>query len=103
MGGEIGQQPELCAAQAHRRRTGRAGRRRHALAQLLCLLGEGAEVRAALEYPFSFGEDPASGAGLAQCEMGACELDADLDCDPGEAVVEHGPQAVGARQCRAGI
>ena len=35
--------------------------------------------------------------------MGACELEPDLDGQPGNAVVEHRPQTVRARQRRAGI
>ena len=35
--------------------------------------------------------------------MGTCELEPDLDRDPGNAVVEHRPQTVRARQRRAGI
>ena len=50
-----------------------ARRRRHALAHLPCPLGKGAEVRATHEHPFGFGEDRASGGGLAQCEMGVYE------------------------------
>jgi hypothetical protein len=65
MSREIRKQPELSARQAHRPAAGRAGRRHHALAQLPYLLGEGAEVGAAMEHLFGFGEDCASGGGLA--------------------------------------
>ncbi len=42
-------------------------------------------------------------ADLGEREMGASELEPDLDGQPGKAVVEQRPQAVGARQRRAGI
>ena len=42
-------------------------------------------------------------AGLGEREMGARELEPDLDGQPGKAVVEQRPQTVRARQRRAGI
>jgi hypothetical protein len=103
LGGEIHKQPELGGRQAHSPGAGRAGRRRHALAQLPYLLGEGADVWATLEHPFGIGQDRASGGSLAQCEMDAGELEPDLDAEPGEAVVEQRPQTVDARNGRASI
>ena len=35
--------------------------------------------------------------------MRACELEPDFDGEPGKAVVEHGPQTVGAGERRAGL
>ena len=56
-----------------------------------------------LEHPLGLGENRAGGAGIGECEVGACELEPDLDGQPGNAVVEHRPQTVRARQRRAGI
>ena len=89
MGGEVRKQPELRARQAHRPGTGRPGGRRHAVVQLPRLLDERAQVRAELEHPLGLGENRAGGARLAECEMGACELEPDFDGQPGNAVVEH--------------
>jgi hypothetical protein len=52
MGGEIRKQPKLGGCQAHRPGAGRAGCRRHAPAQLLYLVGEGAEVWTPLKHLF---------------------------------------------------
>ena len=103
MGGEVRQQPELRTRQAHRPGAGRPGGRRHAVAQLPRFVDQRAHVRTELEHPLGLGENRAGRAGIGQCEMGACELEPDLDGQPGNTVVEQGPQTVRARQRRAGI
>ena len=103
MGGEERKQPELRTRQAHRPRPARPGGRRDALAQLACVLDQRAHLRTELEHPLGLGQNRAGRAGLGQREMGARELEADLDGQPGKAVVEHRPQTVRARQRRAGI
>ena len=59
--------------------------------------------RAQLEHPLGLGENRAGRAGLAEREMGAGELEPDLDGQPGNAVVEQRPQTVRARQRRARV
>ena len=103
MGGEIGKQPKLGARQAHRPGAGRPGGRREAVAKLSRVLDERAQVGAELEHILGLSENRAGGGRLAEREMDARELEPDSDGYPGNAVVEHGPQAVGTRQGRAGI
>ena len=78
MGGEEREQPELRAGQAHRPGAGRPGGRRHALAQLARLVDERAQARAELEHPLGLAEHRAGGAGVAEREMGARQLEPDL-------------------------
>ena len=103
MGGEVGKQPELRSGQAHRPSAPRPGGRRHAVTQLPRIRDQAAHVRTQLEHPLGVREDRAGRAGLGEREMGACQLETDLDGQPGKAVVEQWPQAVRARQRRAGI
>ena len=74
------------------------GGRLDAVAQLARIVDEEAQVGAELEHPLGLGEDSAGGGRLAEREMGAYELEPDLDGEPGKAVVEQWPQTVGARQ-----
>ena len=53
--------------------------------------------------PLGLGEHRAGGAGIGEREVGARELETDLDRDPGNAMVEQWPQPVGACERRAGI
>ena len=48
-------------------------------------------------------EDRAGRGGFGEREVGARELEPNLDGQPGNAVVEQRPQAVGARDRRASI
>ena len=58
---------------------------------------------AEFEHLLGLGEHRAGGACVGEREMGAGELEPDLDGQPRNAVVEQGPQAMGARERRAGV
>ena len=103
MRGEVGKQPKLGARQAHRPRAGRSLGRRHLLAQHSRVLYEDAHVRAEREHLVGLGQNRARGGRLAESEMGACELEPDLDRHPRKAVIEHGTQTMGARQRGASV
>ena len=95
---EVGKQPELGARQAHRPRAGRSLGRRHVLAQLSRVLDEEPmSGRSSSTWSVSVRTVRAARR-LAECEMGARELEPDLDGHPWKAVVEHGTQAMGACQ-----
>ena len=101
MGGEVRKQPEFRTRQAHRPLAGRPGARRHAVAQVPRLPDQGTHVRAELEHALGLRENRAGSARLGECEVGTCELEADVDGQPGKPVVEHGPQTVRAHQRRS--
>ena len=103
MGGEVGKQPAAPrpSGSSPRRRPARRSppRARAAPARPR----RDAQVRPKLEHPLGLCENRAGGGDLGEREMGARELEPDLDGQPRDAVVEHRPQAVGACQRRAGI
>ena len=55
-------------------------------------------MRTAFEHALRLFQSRAGGAGVREREMGACELEPDLDRQPRESVVEQRPQAVCARE-----
>ena len=103
MGGQVRKQPQLRTRQAHRPRPARPGGGGDALVQLTRVLDERAHVGTELEHLLGLGEDRAGGAGLGEREMGAGELEPDLDGQPGKTVIQQRPQTVRAGQRRARI
>ena len=59
-------------------------------------------LRTALEHLLRLGENGAGRTGFGERDMGASELEPDLDGEPGKAVVEQRAQAVSAGQSPRG-
>ena len=104
MRGEVRKQPELRARQAHRPGAGRtrsspATRSRSSRASST----SDPMSRPKLEHALGLLRTVRAALGVAEREMGARELEPDLDGQPGDAVVEQRPQTVRACQRRAGL